>query len=346
MANDVAYCEHCGAQLTPADKFCGSCGKALASATAEPTQPTAPPPPQPLFHVPQTPTTGIPVGQTPFAPVADPVTQPKSKLPLPAIIGGAVVLVIIAVAIGWYAMKTMFGSPAKPTDPADATAVSKNAGVDPKLAGALEPKPVSGKAFVGYWFDNEKGTIDDARYVFVVKEAGGKLELGLIGDASDAPTLAIRNQSDTVLECEATFPDGKIQPLKLELQPGGTKLIATAGATEEDTEVTTLTKSDVPPKPKTHTPPPAAITAISKAPKNPEDAVQMVRNLPEVAEFIKALGKANKVPHIDCDSEDTNGYHIHVFEIVDDPGSPSHTATMGWYTVDKKTGKVTNDITG
>jgi hypothetical protein len=265
---------------------------------------------------------------------------------MPAIIGGAVVLVIVAIAVGWFAMKNMFGPPAKPADVTDSTA--KGAAIDPAKTAPTNLTPLVGKDFVGYWYEDEKGSIDDATDVFVVKEVGGKLELGFFGDAEGAPTLSIKNQSDTVLECEATFPDGKIQPLKLELQPGGKKLVATVGATEEDTEITTLAKSERPPKTKTDTS--AASTESSGSspalPTSPDDAIAIIKAQREVVQFMSDLQRAGKVAHVECDSEDTNAYHIHVFEVVNEPGGPSHTATMGWYTVDKKTGKVTNDITG
>jgi len=72
-----------------------------------------------------------------------------------------------------------------------------------------------------------------------------------------------------------------------------------------------------------------------------EQAVEKVRARPEVAQWEAVVTAAAGSPHIDVDSEDAVAYTVHVFEVVQgDADMPGHTATMGWYTVDKATGEV------
>jgi hypothetical protein len=84
-------------------------------------------------------------------------------------------------------------------------------------------------------------------------------------------------------------------------------------------------------------PPPAAPAVVITA----DDAVAKVKALPDVTEWAGTVKAAGGSPHIDVDSEDATAYTVHVYEIVKETDDmPSHTATMGWYTVDKATGEV------
>jgi hypothetical protein len=81
------------------------------------------------------------------------------------------------------------------------------------------------------------------------------------------------------------------------------------------------------------------------APVSADEAIAKVKALPEVAEWIANVTKAGGSPHIDMDSEDAVAYTVHVYEVVKEEGDiPSHTATMGWFTVDKGTGEVKQQV--
>jgi hypothetical protein len=83
--------------------------------------------------------------------------------------------------------------------------------------------------------------------------------------------------------------------------------------------------------------PPAAVSAA--------DAVAAVKARPEVAEWLANVTQAGGSPRIEVDSEDAEAYTVHVFEVVAGEGDmPGHTATLGWYTVNKATGEVTQDL--
>jgi len=89
--------------------------------------------------------------------------------------------------------------------------------------------------------------------------------------------------------------------------------------------------------PKAGPPQPAAVSG--------DEAIGKVKALPEVAEWIANVTKAGGSPHIDIDSEDAAAYTVHVYEVVKGEGdTPSHTATMGWFTVDKGTGEVKQQV--
>jgi hypothetical protein len=84
-------------------------------------------------------------------------------------------------------------------------------------------------------------------------------------------------------------------------------------------------------------PPPAPPAVLTTA----DDAVAKVKALPDVAEWVATVTAAGGSPRIEVDSEDSAAYTVHVYEIVKQTDDmPSHTATMGWYTVDKTTGNV------
>ena len=76
-----------------------------------------------------------------------------------------------------------------------------------------------------------------------------------------------------------------------------------------------------------------------------DGALGKVKALPAVAEWIANVTAAGGSPHIDIDSEDALTYTVHVYEVVKEEGDmPSHTATMGWYTVENATGEVKQEV--
>jgi hypothetical protein len=98
-----------------------------------------------------------------------------------------------------------------------------------------------------------------------------------------------------------------------------------------------MMQNTAPPGAQPGAPPTAAVSA--------DEAIAKVKALPEVAEWIANVTKAGGSPHIDMDSEDAVAYTVHVYEVVKEEGDiPSHTATMGWFTVDKGTGEVKQQV--
>lgn len=72
-------------------------------------------------------------------------------------------------------------------------------------------------------------------------------------------------------------------------------------------------------------------------------ALSKIRLRTEVVKYEADLAKAGKKATFEA-QDDGEEWIIQVFEIVQNKGEASHTATFGWYRVDKKTGKVIKDI--
>jgi len=77
---------------------------------------------------------------------------------------------------------------------------------------------------------------------------------------------------------------------------------------------------------------------------SPGQAEDLVAALPEIRAWIGLVEEAADLgegssAHIQLDSEEPDKYIVHVFEMVDD-GDAGHTATYGWYEVDKDTGEI------
>ncbi|MDO8561451.1 MAG: hypothetical protein Q7S05_01350 [bacterium] len=72
-------------------------------------------------------------------------------------------------------------------------------------------------------------------------------------------------------------------------------------------------------------------------------AVAEVSALPEVRDFENMLAKTGKVAVIEIEGENSD-WAVHVFEIVRNDDGTSHTATFGWYRVDKTTGEMEKEL--
>jgi len=72
-----------------------------------------------------------------------------------------------------------------------------------------------------------------------------------------------------------------------------------------------------------------------------EDAVARVRALPEVVEWIQHVDAERPDDRvvIEVDSEDADSWMVHAYEMVQDEEG-GHSATFGWYEVDKAHGTV------
>ena len=76
-----------------------------------------------------------------------------------------------------------------------------------------------------------------------------------------------------------------------------------------------------------------------------DDAVARVTALPDVAAWVKLVqtrSPANQVV-VEVDSEDAGIYSVHAYELVRDELS-EHSATFGWYEVDKASGVVRSTV--
>ncbi len=76
---------------------------------------------------------------------------------------------------------------------------------------------------------------------------------------------------------------------------------------------------------------------------NEAQVLLKVRALPEVAEYEAILGSAGKEASFEAQDEG-DGWLVQVFEIVKNDDGSAHTATFGWYRINKKTGEIVKDL--
>lgn len=72
-------------------------------------------------------------------------------------------------------------------------------------------------------------------------------------------------------------------------------------------------------------------------------AIARVQKLAEVQSFTETLRAAGKEPQFLAQDED-DYWFVQVFEVVSEEGGVGHTATFGWYRVEKKGGEVTKEL--
>lgn len=87
--------------------------------------------------------------------------------------------------------------------------------------------------------------------------------------------------------------------------------------------------------------------SISGLVKTEAQAVAIVSARPEVKQFIaniKKNGRKGSSSNVEFDRKENGEYVIHVYEYVPDDAETGHTATMNWYHVNAKTGKVTTEF--
>ena len=80
---------------------------------------------------------------------------------------------------------------------------------------------------------------------------------------------------------------------------------------------------------------------------NKKDALNIVRNLPEVKEYLKdgrqPVKSQTSEAAVSIDKENKNSWNVHVYSIETYAANlniPSHEATFNWYSIDKCTGKI------
>jgi len=71
---------------------------------------------------------------------------------------------------------------------------------------------------------------------------------------------------------------------------------------------------------------------------SPDEAIERVAAVPEVMIWQHQMEAAGAKVQLAVADEDDKTYRVQVFEVVD-TGGEAHTATMGWYIVEKATGK-------
>ncbi|MCW5942256.1 MAG: zinc ribbon domain-containing protein [Fimbriimonadaceae bacterium] len=311
------FCENCGAALAPDGRFCEGCG--------HPVEPTAGVPapravPSPTIPAPSAAPAPTPTYVAPIAPTAYPAPANGGTKGLPLILLGVVVLAA-AGGGGWWWMN-------RPKAPTTGTAPPTTT-----TPGSPPATPIAGPgdAFVGAWYPEDESGNGDRNERLVITKLGNKL-IGL-SDQSSEGRMELAIVPGDKLEGTFTDPNGDVIPVTVEMLAGGKKMVLTLAPPASEYQTVVLWKDESEQ---------AGMTQSSVSRSLDEDgALQKVAALPEVKGFIKTLEAQGKRARFDASLEDGASYSVRVYEIVDDGGGASHSATFGWYKVDRNSGAVT-----
>lgn len=166
----------------------------------------------------------------------------------------------------------------------------------------------------------------------------GAFELRVEGDVVRGQVHATGASFDLrlaghALEGQCVEPDRKT-PVTMELTPKKDKMVVTLAPPESEYDISVCVRSEAPREVRVPLSPGARLT--------PEQAVAAVREHPEVREWLRLFkGPIAQRPRVEVNSQDETVYTVQVYEDVPGPPGEGHNATLGWFEVDKKTGKVT-----
>ncbi|PKO19485.1 hypothetical protein CVU37_03390 [candidate division BRC1 bacterium HGW-BRC1-1] len=153
-------------------------------------------------------------------------------------------------------------------------------------------------------------------------------------DAIEKANVRVENAKQNLTKALASKDDGALQNATNELQDAR---LALAKLTESDTKQKVASKQ--PATDKQEKP--------SFEIRTEEAAIKQVSSMPDIREWVKDVEAANKKGDQPRSArfeatEEGKRFVVHVFEYVgtDEEG---HTATLGWYNVDKATGGVTEE---
>lgn len=301
------YCENCGSPLGEESRFCENCGADSASA--------------------------------PPAPPLDPAPAPNNPIPSPSRpdrrlaygLGLAVLLALVGFG-AWQFVGNKGAGQANPKDTTSASAGKNAADVTKKAApDGAKTGVADGEAFIGKWFHKGESSADSESVVLTFSRQGS-LIVGAIAAGSEG-RLELVPAPGNKLSGEGVAGDGERIPVTAELLSDGQRMVLTylPPASEPATAIFWRVKDeDAGPGPS---------AGGASGPIDKQKATEIVSRLPDVEAFsnrLKAVGKSAK---FETTEEDPNTWMVRVFEIVEDEGVP-HTATFGWFKVDKTTGKV------
>lgn len=309
------FCEQCGAALAPESRFCEGCGHPVEPGSGVSA---ARPIPSPTIPAPAPAPSPAPMYAAPSVPAGYPATTAGGNKGLPlALI--AVVVLAAAGGGGWWWMNR-----AKP--PATGTPPPATTGATPGT-----PAPAAGEGFVGAWFaEDDSGNTDQSERLVITRQ-GNKL-IGVSDQGSEGRIEVAIVPGNKV---QGTFTDsnGDVIPVTMELLSDGKKMVLTLAPPASEYQTVVLWKEEAEP---------TGMTPSSTGRGLTEDgALAKVNALTEVADFAKSLAAQGKGPQFEISLEDASTYSVRVYETVDDGSGVSHTATFGWYKVDRNTGAVT-----
>lgn len=255
-------------------------------------------------------------------------------------VGALGLMVVIAIGL-WLYLGRAKPQVAPPTQTASA-AVSA-----PASAVAEKPKPAEGDEFLGTWLAPDSYDTSSPAARAEISRVGDHLQFmdhGTRDKGEKTPRMELKSSGKGRLKGTYYVDQNEQQPVELELTASADKMVMTLSppASEIVTETWVRAKGEAKkPEPSAKTEP----ASSGAEPVSAEQALRLVSREPKVQAFAKRLKAAGKKVHIELDPSEEHDYVVHVYELVEGTGDmPGHTATFGWYGVDRKTGKITEMV--
>jgi len=370
---NLNFCPNCGTKLVLGDVFCPSCGTPLTAshgssswATGEPTRPVTPAPDAGAEALVEGSISSIPPTQPhsydqqarpEIAPALGRATIKPQTFTLPKyLILGVLVLLVFFAGWYWWSNKASGEKQQQPLFSDEETQTT------PKQE---TPKDVQISDFDGvwraYWANSSQqqeiriGNPDDDLFV-EVRGSGLKIyprSNTSAGEDLETTCSSLTGREITCETWEKTSPDTKYR-LRLTLSDDKTDLeiteipnIATepiilkcrrvsAAEGPPDERLVDPSAYEVPdaPVPMNQSYFPPVRGSLSE-----KQAIDRVRLIPEVKEWLDLLQSKGVKAFIEVNHVDNGKFIIRCYEVVTNDGV-GHTATQGWYSVDKTTGVV------
>ncbi|QHV00087.1 zinc ribbon domain-containing protein [Synechocystis sp. CACIAM 05] len=319
------FCTNCGNRLSPQVRFCESCGCPVAL-TSEPPSFSGPPlsplpPPPPTFNVDEVPS--YKRGVTPWIPFF--------------------LLFSSVVVLGGLWWLGAFNLPQwnqwlvkiLPTNTSSPVVTSPTPTVAPVDANA-----VSLEDFVGVWMVMEGAPGEGEEAIFTMSLEGNVIVVEAEGDRVEFPTLNGRKLEGSAVE------DGVTIPITVELNQNKDQIIVTVLPPNSELQVGVgqrvkgINDLDSPSNSRDNS------LNMDENVLTERQALELLIAWPEIADWMQRVQQEAPQNQTLLEIVETTPqqYLIRAYESVNNPREPDHTATFGWYNVDRQTGEVTQSI--
>jgi hypothetical protein len=339
MAGEANFCGKCGSPIQRRLRFCPSCGQPIEAQEAQP---------------------GASYGASGQEPMAGPGMYPqgaampggsasKSSVAVALAVGAMVIMGIAGVVVYMATFKP------QPPEPSAASAV-KAPKPKPAPANTITEENIPAESsnqvsladFAGDWAVMTGERDHEGKGGMIrLQNSGSSIQGVMEGNGTRIVLMKLKGHQAKGYAAPAR---GDKVPLTAELNEDLKQLTLTLAPPASEYEVIVAWREDGKPNAAGGSEPPAAPHPGASGPvSSPDEAVARVKALPEAQKFLKLIEEkapAGNRAVIEFDHEEGGKYVVHVYEMVDDGGGQGHNATMNWFEVDKKTGKITAMMPG
>ncbi len=318
--NNPTFCPNCGANLSPGMRFCESCGFPIASILDPPS----------FLGPPSAPLSPPPLG------VNKVVSHKRSRIPwIPFLLFfSAIILSGGLWSLGWLnpTFWSQWIAKTLPTNIGSSVVTSPNPTIAPVDANA-----VSLQDFVGVWMAME-GDPGSGRETFITMGLEENIIVADIeGDRLELPVLNGRRLEGNLRQ------DGVTIPITAELNQDKQQITFIARPPNSELQVAVGMKvegiDDLP----NNSDSMANSPNLSGTILSEQEALDRLLAQPEIANWMEQVQREAPLNQTLLEIVETTPeqYLIRAYESVNNPGEPGHTATFGWYNINRQTGEVT-----